>query len=35
MSGHNIHVDNPMLVATAIEEVVTAGMKGTRLAERR
>ena len=35
LSGHNIHVDNPMLVATAIEEVVTAGMKGTKLAETR
>nr|AHZ45555.1 alpha/beta hydrolase fold protein [uncultured bacterium] len=35
LSGHNIHVDNPVLVATAIEEVVTAGMKGTKLAETR
>ena len=33
LSGHNIHVDNPKLVATAIEEVVTAGMKGTRLTD--
>jgi len=35
LSGHNIHVDNPMLVATAIEEVVTAGIKGTKLTETR
>jgi pimeloyl-ACP methyl ester carboxylesterase len=33
LSGHNIHVDNPTLVANAIEEVVTAAMKGTTLAE--
>ena len=31
LSGHNIHVDNPTLVANAIEEVVTAAMKGTKL----
>jgi pimeloyl-ACP methyl ester carboxylesterase len=31
-SGHHIHVDNPKLVANAIEEVVTAAMKGGRLA---
>jgi pimeloyl-ACP methyl ester carboxylesterase len=31
LSGHNIHVDNPMLVANAIEEVVAAGTQGTRL----
>ena len=31
-SGHHIHVDNPTLVAKAIEEVVVATMKGTRLA---
>ena len=31
-SGHHIHVDNPPLVASAIEEVVTAAMKGTKLA---
>jgi pimeloyl-ACP methyl ester carboxylesterase len=30
-SGHHIHVDNPKLVASAIEEVVTAAVKGTRL----
>jgi pimeloyl-ACP methyl ester carboxylesterase len=35
LSGHNIHVENPMVVASAIEEVVTAGMKGTKLAEAR
>jgi len=32
-SGHHIHVDNPTLVAKAIEEVVVATMKGTRLAD--
>jgi pimeloyl-ACP methyl ester carboxylesterase len=31
-SGHHIHVDNPKLVADAIEEVVSAAMKGTKLA---
>ena len=31
-SGHNIHVDNPKLVANAIEEVVIAALKGTKLA---
>jgi pimeloyl-ACP methyl ester carboxylesterase len=31
-SGHHIHKDNPKLVATAIEEVVTAATKGTKLA---
>jgi pimeloyl-ACP methyl ester carboxylesterase len=31
-SGHQIHVDNPKLVANAIEEVVTAAIKGTKLA---
>jgi pimeloyl-ACP methyl ester carboxylesterase len=31
-SGHHIHVDNPKLVADAIEEVVTAAIKGTKLA---
>jgi pimeloyl-ACP methyl ester carboxylesterase len=35
LSGHNIHVDNPALVANAIEEVVAAAMKGTKLAETR
>jgi pimeloyl-ACP methyl ester carboxylesterase len=30
-SGHHIHVDNPKLVADAIEEVVTAARSGTRL----
>lgn len=30
-SGHHIHVDNPRLVADAIEEVVTAAMNGTKL----
>jgi pimeloyl-ACP methyl ester carboxylesterase len=35
LSGHNIHVDNPTLVADAIEEVVTAAMQGTRLTETR
>jgi pimeloyl-ACP methyl ester carboxylesterase len=35
LSGHNIHVDNPTLVANAIEEVVTAALKGTKLAETR
>jgi pimeloyl-ACP methyl ester carboxylesterase len=32
-SGHNIHIDNPQLVARAIEEVLDAVSKGTRLAE--
>ena len=32
-SGHHIHVDNPTLVAKAIEEVVVATMKGTRLTD--
>ena len=31
-SGHSMHVDNPQLVARAIEEVVEAASKGTRLA---
>jgi pimeloyl-ACP methyl ester carboxylesterase len=31
-SGHHIHVENPALVASAIEEVVTAAMNGTALA---
>ena len=35
LSGHHIHLDNPTLVANAIEEVVTAAMKGTRLGEPR
>ena len=30
-SGHHIHVENPKLVAGAIEEVVTAATKGTKL----
>ena len=30
-SGHHTHVDNPKLVANAIEEAVTAAMKGTKL----
>lgn len=30
-SGHNIHTDNPQLVARAIEEVVEAATKGGRL----
>jgi pimeloyl-ACP methyl ester carboxylesterase len=30
-SGHHIHVDNPTLVADAIEEVVMAATRGTRL----
>jgi pimeloyl-ACP methyl ester carboxylesterase len=30
-SGHNVHVENPQLVARAIEEVVVAAAKGTRL----
>jgi pimeloyl-ACP methyl ester carboxylesterase len=30
-SGHRIHVENPNLVAKAIEEVVTAAMKGATL----
>ena len=30
-SGHHIHVDNPKLVADAIEEVVTAARNGTKL----
>lgn len=34
-SGHHVHVDNPTLVAGAIEEVVTAAMKGTRIREPR
>jgi pimeloyl-ACP methyl ester carboxylesterase len=35
LSSHNIHVDNPTIVANAIEEVVTAAMKGIKLAETR
>ena len=31
-SGHNIHKDNPQLVARAIEEVLAALSKGVRLA---
>lgn len=31
LSGHNIHVDNPQLVARSIEEVVEVARKGTRL----
>ena len=31
LSGHNIHVDNPQLVATSIEEVLEAVDKGIRL----
>jgi len=31
LSGHNIHVDNPPLVARSIEEVVQAARTGTRL----
>jgi hypothetical protein len=31
-SGHHIQVDNPRLVAEAIEEVVTAATKRTTLA---
>jgi pimeloyl-ACP methyl ester carboxylesterase len=31
-SGHHIHVDNPKLVADAIEEVISAAMNGTKLA---
>lgn len=34
-SGHHIHVDNSKLVADAIEEVVTAVVKGTKLASAR
>ena len=30
-SGHDIHVENPRLVARAIEEVVDAASKGLRL----
>jgi pimeloyl-ACP methyl ester carboxylesterase len=30
-SGHQIHADNPQLVARAIEEVLAAAVKGTRL----
>lgn len=30
-SGHHVHVDNPKLVADAIEEVVTAARNGTKL----
>jgi pimeloyl-ACP methyl ester carboxylesterase len=30
-SGHHVHVDNPTLVADAIEEVVTAAIKGTKV----
>jgi pimeloyl-ACP methyl ester carboxylesterase len=30
-SGHNIHVENPRIVAGAIEDVVTAAANGTRL----
>lgn len=33
MSGHNIHLDNPQLVARSIEEVVEAARKGTRLSQ--
>ena len=33
-SGHHIHVDNPKLVADAIEEVVAAAAKGTKLSSR-
>jgi pimeloyl-ACP methyl ester carboxylesterase len=32
-SGHRIHVDNPELVARAIEEVMTAASNGVRLRE--
>jgi hypothetical protein len=35
LSGHNIHVDNPTLAANAIEEVVTAAIRGTKLSETR
>ena len=31
-SGHHLHVDNPKLVADAIEEVVTAALNGAKLA---
>lgn len=31
LSGHNIHLDNPQLVARSIEEVVEAARRGTRL----
>jgi pimeloyl-ACP methyl ester carboxylesterase len=31
LSGHNIQVDNPQLVARTIEEVVEAAVKGTKL----
>jgi pimeloyl-ACP methyl ester carboxylesterase len=31
-SGHHIDVDNPTLVANAIDEVFTAATKGTKLA---
>jgi pimeloyl-ACP methyl ester carboxylesterase len=31
LSGHNIQVDNPQLVARAIQEVVEAAVKGTKL----
>ena len=31
-SGHNLHVDNPQLVASSIEQVVDAASKGMRLA---
>ena len=34
-SGHHIHVENPKTVANAIEEVVSASMKGTKLAATR
>jgi pimeloyl-ACP methyl ester carboxylesterase len=30
-SGHHIHVENPKLVAGAIEDVVTGAVKGTKL----
>jgi hypothetical protein len=30
-SGHSIRVDNPNLVAHAIEEIIDAATKGTRL----
>ena len=34
-SGHHIHVENPKIVADAIEDVVSAAMKGTKLAATR
>ena len=33
-SGHHVHVDNPTLVAGAIEEVVTATSTGARLLQK-